>query len=154
MRRGESIFELNPAAHEEVEKGFELEGSNLSGVSARCSWTEHDSTKIDTNLEMSKSHSDSLYTFGLTEHIKSSLGLLSSNTEHDASNYKLEELKSKSSILEASELGHTKKLDSLHLIFNLEAGSLLPLAIRYDYCLHFSFIQNFLKINSIDVKKY
>lgn len=47
MRRGESIFELDLNAHEEVEKGFELEGSNLSGVSARCSWAEQDASQLD-----------------------------------------------------------------------------------------------------------
>lgn len=42
MRRGESIFELDPYAQEEVGRGFELDGSNLSGVSGRCSWSEQD----------------------------------------------------------------------------------------------------------------
>lgn len=45
MRRGESVFEIDPNAHEEVERGFEVEGSNLSGVSARCSWSEDDPSK-------------------------------------------------------------------------------------------------------------
>lgn len=47
MRRGESIFELDLNAHDEVDRGFELEGSNLSGVSARCSWAEQDHNKLD-----------------------------------------------------------------------------------------------------------
>lgn len=34
-------------AHDEVDRGFELEGSNLSGVSARCSWAEQDFNKLD-----------------------------------------------------------------------------------------------------------
>lgn len=42
MTRSDSIFELDPSTHEEVERGFELDGSNLSGVSGRCSWSEHD----------------------------------------------------------------------------------------------------------------
>lgn len=33
--------------------------------------------------------------------------------------------------LESTELLRTKVLESLHLTFNLEAGLLLPLAIRY-----------------------
>jgi len=33
MRRGESMLEIDPAAQEEVERGIETEGSNLSGVS-------------------------------------------------------------------------------------------------------------------------
>ncbi|ENN73737.1 hypothetical protein YQE_09669, partial [Dendroctonus ponderosae] len=35
MTRSDSIFELDPCTHEEVERGFELDGSNLSGVSGR-----------------------------------------------------------------------------------------------------------------------
>jgi len=33
-------------------------------------------------------------------------------------------------VLESTELLRSKRLESLHLTFNLEAGSLLPLAIR------------------------
>lgn len=40
MRRGENILELDPAAQEEVDRGIETDGSNLSGVSARCSWAQ------------------------------------------------------------------------------------------------------------------
>lgn len=40
MRRGESIYELEPSVAEEVENGIEKEGSNLSGVSARIAWAE------------------------------------------------------------------------------------------------------------------
>ena len=40
MRRGETIFELNPHLQDEVERGIDMDGSNLSGVSARCSWQE------------------------------------------------------------------------------------------------------------------
>ncbi|XP_032808399.2 suppressor of fused homolog [Petromyzon marinus] len=40
MRRGESVFELEPRSAERVERGVEAEGSNLSGVSARCAWEE------------------------------------------------------------------------------------------------------------------
>ena len=40
MRRGESMLELDLAAQEEVERGIETDGSNLSGVSARCSWAD------------------------------------------------------------------------------------------------------------------
>lgn len=59
MRRGESIFELDMNAHEEVERGFELEGSNLSGVSARCSWMEQDPSKIVSQFkDFSDEHID------------------------------------------------------------------------------------------------
>jgi hypothetical protein len=35
------------------------------------------------------------------------------------------------SVLEPTELMQSKRLEGLHLTFNLEAGILLPLAIRY-----------------------
>jgi suppressor of fused len=41
MRRGESMLELDPSVAEEVARGINNDGSNLSGVSARCSWAEH-----------------------------------------------------------------------------------------------------------------
>lgn len=40
MRRGETIFEVNPGLRDKVEDGIVSEGSNLSGVSARCAWEE------------------------------------------------------------------------------------------------------------------
>lgn len=36
------MLELDLNAQEIVERGIEMEGSNLSGVSARCSWVEKD----------------------------------------------------------------------------------------------------------------
>ncbi|CAH1175604.1 unnamed protein product [Phaedon cochleariae] len=109
MRRGESIFELDLNAQEQVETGFEMEGSNLSGVSARCSWAEQDPSKLDIMQlhEKSDDHDD--------------LGMKSS-MQHGSF--------ASRSILESAELMHVKHLEGVHLIFNLEAGSLLPLAIR------------------------
>lgn len=51
MRRGESMFELDLNAQEIVERGIESEGSNLSGVSARCSWVEKDFSETGCNEE-------------------------------------------------------------------------------------------------------
>ncbi|KRT85723.1 hypothetical protein AMK59_1017 [Oryctes borbonicus] len=143
MRRGESIFELEPNAHEEIERGFELEGSNLSGVSARCSWAEQDfsksivikekrddrnSTSEEENEQMKTAYQKSLY---------------SNNNDRLAgtSGYKSDDGKENSTMLESTELLHVKKLEGVHLIFNLEAGSLLPLAIRgrVKHGRHFTF---------------
>lgn len=140
MRRGESIFEIDPSAHEEIENGFELEGSNLSGVSARCSWAEQDCTNLDLTLMSCNMNVDrSLY----SDQIKPSLNLLPQNTnvDQDYGNYKINDFRDKASILESTELVHIKKLESLHLVFNLEAGSLLPLAIRgrVKHGRHFTF---------------
>lgn len=128
MRRGESIFEIDPNAHEEVERGFELEGSNLSGVSARCSWTEQDAVQIRTNEKLEDENVSGRITERETEQIKNTLqkGLQFANP-----NFKGDELGE--AMMESSELLRVKKLEGVHLVFNLEAGSLLPLAIRYTY---------------------
>ncbi|KAF5295325.1 hypothetical protein FQA39_LY13190 [Lamprigera yunnana] len=143
MRRGESIFDIDPSAREEVEKGFELEGSNLSGVSARCSWTEQDCSKQDVTLSICNTNLESLSRLSYSEIIKPTFNpnLQSTNIEQDSVNYKSHDFNDKSTILESTELMHTKKLDSLHLVFNLEAGSLLPLAIRgrVKHGRHFTF---------------
>ncbi|XP_057667746.1 suppressor of fused homolog [Diorhabda carinulata] len=114
MRRGESIFEIDLNAHEEVKRGFELDGSNLSGVSARCSWMEQDPSKLDIQLQ--DSHGE----------LNDELRLKSSLQGH---------------LGESAELIHIKKLEGVHLVFNLEAGSLLPLAIRgrVKHGRHFTF---------------
>lgn len=137
MRRGESIFEIDPNAHEEVEHGFETEGSNLSGVSARCSWTEEDVSKSRFQHAQSKVEVENVprITDEESEQIKSTLqkGLQSASSELDrtnGSNFKMDELKDGSGMLESAELLHVKKLEGVHLVFNLEAGSLLPLAVR------------------------
>ncbi|XP_069756260.1 suppressor of fused homolog isoform X2 [Narcine bancroftii] len=40
MRRGETIFESDPHLQERVDKGIASDGSNLSGVSAKCAWVD------------------------------------------------------------------------------------------------------------------
>ncbi|VEN57444.1 unnamed protein product [Callosobruchus maculatus] len=82
MKRN-SIFDVVPTAYKEVEDGFARDGSNLSGVSARCMRGPY----------------------------------------------------------ECAELLYVRNLEGVHLIFNLEAGSLLPLAIRgrVKHGRHFTF---------------
>lgn len=38
MRRNESIFDIDSSVHEEIAEGIRIEGSNLCGISAHCSW--------------------------------------------------------------------------------------------------------------------
>lgn len=115
MRRGESIFEIDPNAHEEVEKGFEAEGSNLSGVSARCDWAEQDSRMLG----------------GLDKKDYEGLGRMNEQDgEQMRGSLQKCESMANASVLESSELLHVRKFEGVHLVFNLEAGSLLPLAIR------------------------
>lgn len=40
MRRGESMQEIDPGCIDIINEGIEKDGSNLSGVTARCSWVE------------------------------------------------------------------------------------------------------------------
>jgi len=40
MRRGESMFDVDPSVHDEIAEGIKTEGSNLCGISAHCSWKE------------------------------------------------------------------------------------------------------------------
>lgn len=40
MRRGESMFDVDPSVHDEIAEGIKTEGSNLCGISADCSWEE------------------------------------------------------------------------------------------------------------------
>jgi len=40
MRRGESMFDVDPSVHDEIAEGIKTEGSNLCGISAHCSWEE------------------------------------------------------------------------------------------------------------------
>lgn len=124
MRRGESIFELGTNANEEVERGFEQEGSTLSGVSARCQWVEQDFSKKEGDTVSRIVEEEQ-------EQIRATLqkGLQFQNTELERSG-----VKEDGSLMEPTELMHVKKLEGVHLIFNLEAGSLLPLAIRYTLC--------------------
>lgn len=116
MRRGESIFELDPNAHDEVERGFELEGSNLSGVSARCSWSEPDPARPDKSDCEGRLNDEENFNTKSLQGIQDNRSLKSFIILN---------------FLESTELLHVKKLEGVHLIFNLEAGSLLPLAIRY-----------------------
>lgn len=131
MRRGESIFEIDPSAYEKVERGFELEGSNLSGVSARCQWSEQEMCNVNLIHDTEKIE-DSKCKISETDQAQIRLTLqkgLNYKTDQNkfSSNYKLN---SDESIRESNELLLPKQLNGVHLTFNLEAGSLLPLAIR------------------------
>lgn len=40
MHRKESMFDVNPSIFDEIAEGIKVEGSNLCGISAHCSWEE------------------------------------------------------------------------------------------------------------------
>lgn len=124
MRRGESLFELDPSAHEQVRTGFELEGSNLSGVSAnRCSWwTESAESDGRTNLA----------SFLSGENKESNNYRDGGDEDNDKTDFYTGWSKNnRFDDMVGGELGGARILSGgVHLVFNLEAGSLLPLAIR------------------------
>ncbi|XP_054714387.1 suppressor of fused homolog [Uloborus diversus] len=167
MRRGETMFELDPSVQESVDQGIETDGSNLSGVSARCSWQEK---KTNNNEGCPESDNEGEYPQISpleSEQIKATLkkGLLSTKpvlpqikpnssnqyygmsatTNQPEGNSRKESYDSsmhnEMGALEPAELLQTKFLDSVHLQFNLEAGTILPLALRgrLKHGRHFTF---------------
>lgn len=62
MRRGETIFEIDPELREAVDDGIATQGSNLSGVSARCSFStskkndDHDIDEDNDDLKKEKTN--------------------------------------------------------------------------------------------------
>lgn len=133
MRRGESMFEIDLNAHEEVERGFETEGSNLSGVSARCSWVEQDFKDQPKVKTVDSYNSDGpTITAEETLQIRTALqrGLRNNGRESRYREEYKEDLRESRGVFESTELLNIRRLEGLHLTFNLEAGSLLPLAIR------------------------
>lgn len=66
MQRARTIFEINPRLTDKVEEGIVSEGSNLSGVSARCAWDEatesdweDDDDDDDANVPINRNNSTS-----------------------------------------------------------------------------------------------
>ncbi|XP_045104050.1 suppressor of fused homolog isoform X1 [Portunus trituberculatus] len=153
MRRGESIYELEPSVAEEVENGIESEGSNLSGVSSRIVWTETEmggilaplsvhSLKAQTELE---SESMPHITHVESEQIKTTLqkGLLQGGKSCSTQGKEASEGNVEGNVAtsDSAELFVTRRLESLHLTINLESGALLPLALRgrLKHGRHFTF---------------
>ncbi|XP_063228619.1 suppressor of fused homolog [Bacillus rossius redtenbacheri] len=171
LRRGESMLEADPAAREEVVRGIETEGSNLSGVSGRCSWTRLDGepgftrpsddggllregppTRPDASdlPQISQQDSQQIKTAlrkGLlnTKPVLPPIGKLQDVNENEDDRVKKEtpdeSVCSNPEALDSTELSVTKNFEGLHLTFNLESGSLLPLAIkgRVKHGRHFTF---------------
>ncbi|XP_077992002.1 suppressor of fused homolog [Glandiceps talaboti] len=162
MRRGESIFEIDPHLQELVDHGIEADGSNLSGVSAKCSWEDWDDFSNESSGTEQNTPHISKYD---SEQIKAALqrGLGQDRTvlppidvqtpanirhERDSNQDILDKRKpslggSSESDLEGSsmELIRTRTLDGVRLKFNMEAGALLPLAFkgRLKHGRHFTF---------------
>ncbi|XP_014256562.1 suppressor of fused homolog [Cimex lectularius] len=125
MRRGETMYELDTNVSQVVEAGIDKEGSNLSGVTAQCSWT--DANKGACGGEENSEDNNILRNTICDDDENPVLA-------HGRGTFGLGEL-------ESNELLQTKVLDSVHLTFNTEAGGLLPLAVRgrLKHGRHFTF---------------
>ncbi|XP_050728038.1 suppressor of fused homolog isoform X2 [Eriocheir sinensis] len=154
MRRGESIYELEPSVAEEVENGIENEGSNLSGVSSRIIWAETELGSTMTPLSayspktQTEQESELLprITHVESEQIKTTLqkGLMQGGGKSCmAQNKETSEVNVEGNVAtsDSAELFVTRRLESLHLSINLESGALLPLALRgrLKHGRHFTF---------------
>ncbi|XP_796446.2 suppressor of fused homolog [Strongylocentrotus purpuratus] len=148
MRRGETIFEVNPLLMEEVERGIDTEGSNLSGVCARCSWdpvgdwTDETDTPRISQIETEQIRQ--ALTRGLSND-KPILPPISGKQGEEDTSQGLNrrpstesETDTRSSIF---ELGNSRYLDGVSIKLNLEAAALLSLAVRgrLTHGRHFTF---------------
>ncbi|XP_076295954.1 suppressor of fused [Lasioglossum baleicum] len=125
MRRTRSIMEDEPSIAEKIQSGIEKEGSNLSGVSAKCWWVQVNYDRSSERYREKRNESDE-----------------EDDEEEDIKPVIKSERLSPCEL--DSSLSHdnfVKVLPGLHLTFNLEAGSLLPLAIkgRVMHGRHFTF---------------
>lgn len=164
MRRGETIFEIDPEIQEAVDDGIAAEGSNLSGVTAKCSWTEKRSADESSGNELnsesegaslptttpivSTGHQDvddNRNTLSPTSRSKaasrSSRHSAMSVNREDAHDQATQPISRMSCVSGAPELIQTKFLTAVHIQMNLEAGILLPLAFkgRLKHGRHFTF---------------
>ncbi|XP_064344439.1 suppressor of fused homolog isoform X1 [Camelus dromedarius] len=150
MRRGETIFEIDPHLQQErVDKGIETDGSNLSGVSAKCAWDDlsrppeddEDSRSICIGTQprrLSGKDTEQIRETlrrGLEINSKPVLPPINSQRQngltHDRAPSRKDSLESDSSTaIIPHELIRTRQLESVHLKFNQESGALIPLCLR------------------------
>ena len=118
-----------------VTTGIEKDGSNLSGVSAKCWWEENfvnNSASQHTGFPPGSSH-DALTgrdlatrTFPVLPPIRTGSSVTPKRLPGDA--VASERRSACSSVV--SEISRTRTLRGIHLRFGLEAAMLLPLALR------------------------
>lgn len=128
VKRSKSIFQMNTNFRELVEIGIDQDGSNLSGVSAKCWWGECSKETIRSSASKAiNCHSDPSSS-SLSVRIRSSLANYRSEVaEHEDMNSasRMSNYSSVSDLLRARPI-----VEGLQLRFNLEAAAMLPLAIR------------------------
>uniref|UniRef100_A0A8C4Q1Y1 Suppressor of fused homolog n=1 Tax=Eptatretus burgeri TaxID=7764 RepID=A0A8C4Q1Y1_EPTBU len=138
MRRGESLFEINPTQQERIEQGVQTEGSNLSGVSARCCWEDESLPGADGH-DIGSPILDSIPPRLGAEGAEAPWLRLDNSTSNESQQWGWEGQRAgRRSVGESEasvppvphELVRTRTIAAVSLRFNLEAGLLLPLALR------------------------
>ncbi|EPQ15181.1 Suppressor of fused like protein [Myotis brandtii] len=150
------VFGLNSAKactkaepQERVDKGIETDGSNLSGVSAKCAWDDlsrppeddEDSRSICIGTQPRRLSGKD--TEQIRETLRRGLEINSkpvlppinpqrqNGLTHDRAPSRKDSLESDSSTaIIPHELIRTRQLESVHLKFNQESGALIPLCLR------------------------
>ncbi|XP_034948202.1 suppressor of fused homolog [Chelonus insularis] len=138
INRSHSAMEQDPTVAEKIQTGIEREGSNLSGVSAKCWWVQMtNNISPEKYREKTKDVSDDEEDDVEKEENDDSIENCPPRTSIKSD--KLSSDRTDPSIL--NDNFTAKPLTGLHLTFNLEAGSLLPLAIkgRIMHGRHFTF---------------
>lgn len=151
MRRGETIFEINPQLQEQVDHGVATDGSNLSGVSAKCLWYDADDhsdkggDRSPMSPRISEFESEQIKTalkMGLAKEKHPVLPPIHSNSNGVDSESRKESLGSMSDAQgNMIDLGNPRVVDKVTIKMNLEAGALLPLTVngRLKHGRHFTF---------------
>ncbi|XP_038070508.1 suppressor of fused homolog [Patiria miniata] len=156
MRRGETIFELNPHLQDEVDRGIDMDGSNLSGVSACCSWQEPDDVEVPgeekpLSQRISPQQSEQIKAalkMGLASERPALPPIANPQPSKPTANQPYHQSQRQSSLDSDSdpqgnlvELGNPRCLDRVHIRLNHEAAALLPLSMkgRLKHGRHFTF---------------
>ena len=170
MRRRETIFEIDSSIREAVDDGIAAEGSNLSGVTAKCSWKECDDSSnaaaagdsVNGGSSRSRESSGSKHKGAENRPSIVSTGHEDEESESRATlspagrnkmcssrasrNSSMSTTDPKNAVVEntaasAAALPKIQFLKSVHLTLNLEAGNILPLAVRgrLKHGRHFTF---------------
>ena len=158
MRRGETIFELSESVRESVDDGIAAEGSNLSGVTAKCSWSEKpfEETGSSSAEKKQKNAPENKSSFQVsssghqdTEEERTALSpsgrnrMSSRSSRHSAMSTQEmgQDIPCEVGYQEPAELLQTRSLQSCHIRMNLEAGNILPLGFkgRLNHGRHFTF---------------
>ncbi|XP_072026713.1 suppressor of fused homolog [Amphiura filiformis] len=149
MRRGETILEINPQLQEQIDIGVATDGSNLSGVSAKCLWHDTDDQSEHGDESMSQRISEfesqqikTALKMGLAHDHRPILPPIQSSANSIESNSRKQSLGSMSDAHgNLMDFGIPRIVDKVNVKMNVEAGALLPLAVngRLKHGRHFTF---------------